>query len=201
MEFLICALCALSMQAILGAGACALLSATIAPGLRACRRALAGPAGAAAAVGMASFGLGRLVGADPGLLVEPVRALFPGLFTAAGTIAAIGCHLVLHAARIESRRASEPPRALLRAGGKTMFVGAVLVGGVSLLSIAGPTAASEAGPVARWAVLLPGALGCGAGGFGGLLAGISAKPRPSGPIAAVVYGVGFVLLCAAASSG
>jgi hypothetical protein len=107
----------------------------------------------------------------------------PGCFTAAGAIAALGCHLVLHAAREEAAHGATPRR-LLRTAGQIMFAGAALVGALSSLALA------------RWTVL-PGALACGAGGCGGLLAGISGKPRPSGHLAAIAYALGMALLCAA----
>ena len=184
MESALRAACALSLHTLLAAGACMALSATVAPRLAAYRAALGLPAAIAAPVAAAAFAVAALSGADLGRLVEPVRAGLPGCFTVAGTIAALGCQLVLHAAREEARH-GEAQRGLLRAGGRLMFVGAVLVGGLGALALA------------RW-VALAGGLGCVAGGVGGLLAGISAKPRPSGPLAAIAYALGIALLCAAA---
>lgn len=183
MELALRAACALSLHTLLAAAACAALSATVAPRLAACRRALILPTAIAAPVAASALALGAIAGGDPGRLVEPVRAVLPGCFTAAGTVAALGCHLVLHAGREESSR-GEAPRHLLRAGGKLMLVGAALAAGLCGIALA------------SWAAL-PGALACAAGGFAGLLAGISGKPRPSGPLAAMLYAVGVVLLCAA----
>jgi hypothetical protein len=183
MELALRAACTLSLHTLLAAVACAALSATAVPGFAAWRGALIRPAAVAVLVAAAGLALGVLSGADPGGLLEPVRVVVPGCFTAAGAIAALGCHLVLHAAREEAAHGATPRR-LLRTAGQIMFAGAALVGALSSLALA------------RWTVL-PGALACGAGGCGGLLAGISGKPRPSGHLAAIAYALGMTLLCAA----
>ena len=182
MDLALRAACALSLHTLVAAGACALAALAV-PRLAPLWRALRLPGAVAAPVAAAALALGALGGAPPGRLLEPVHALASGLFTAAGAIAALGCHLVLHSAREEAAR-GEAPRRPLRLGGLVMVAGASLVAAVCALGLS------------RWAVL-PGALACGVGGFGGLLAGMSGKPRPSGPLAALVYALGIVLLCAA----
>jgi hypothetical protein len=80
-----------------------------------------------------------------------------------------------------------------------MFFGALLVVGLTLSSLLDPGGSTRAALARGGAVaagtLFIGCAACAVGGFVGLLAGISAKPRPSGAIGAGLYATGMVLLC------
>jgi len=201
MSTLLATLCALSVQTFLGGATCGLLAAALDRRFLACWRGLRVPVVLSLAVASAALGLGWLSGCDPSWLVEPVRAILPGAFTAAGAVAATGCHLVLHAGRLEGGGRLVASRELVRAGGKTMFLGADLAVALTLASLldpSGPTrAALASGGAPAAAALFLGASGCAAGGFAGLLAGISGKPRPSGPVAAGLYVAGQLVLVSA----
>lgn len=201
MSNLFATLCALSVQTLLAGATCWLLAATLDRRFGACWRGLRVPMVLSLAAASAAFGSGWRSGCDPAWLVEPVRAVLPGAFTAAGAVVAAGCHLVLHAGRLEGGGRLLASRELVRVAGKTMFLGADLVVALTLASLldpAGPTrAALASGGAPAAAALFLGAAGCAAGGFAGLLAGISGKPRPSGPVAAGLYVAGQLVLVSA----
>ena len=203
MPALLATLCALSVETLLGWAALGVAEAALDRELHAFRRGLRSPAMLALLVGPLALGLGWLTGADPLWLLEPVRAIVPGAFTAAGAVAAAGLGLVLHAGRLEGRGVHDLARALARAGGKAMFLGSDLLVAlvlVSLIDASGPArgALAQDGLPAASALFL-GAGSCALGGFAGLLAGISGKPRPSGGVAAALYGGGLLVLVAAAA--
>jgi len=97
------------------------------------------------------------------------------LATVAGP-GAIGAQLLLRACRIEARGRIGTGRALARLGGQILFFGAAAVA-----VLGGP-----AHVVAALVVAL--------GGSAALLAGLAGKPRPSGPVAVALYGLGVVSL-------
>lgn len=200
MSTLLATLCALSVETLLGWAACA---AALDREQRAVLRALRGPATLALVVAPVATGLGWLAGSDPRWLLEPVRAIVPGAFTAAGSVAATGLGLVLHAGTLEGRGEEDRGRALARGGGKAMFLGSDLLVALTLASLidaSGPSQSALAhGGLPGAAAFFFGLAGCALGGFAGLLAGISGKPRPSGTVAAALYAGGlFVLISAVA---
>ena len=135
--------------------------------------------------------------------LEPVTLLVPGAFSAAAAAVSSGCWLVLCAGRREARGEVPAAERLARLGGKTMFLGAaawLVLCGASLLGLpAGSRRALFAHAMLPAYGLLVGAIGLGLAGFVGLLAGLSGKPRPSGPLAALLYALALILIATSAA--
>jgi hypothetical protein len=110
-----------------------------------------------------------------------------------GTPAATGSWLVLHAGALERRGALPQARAVVWLGGRLMASGALalLTVHVVRLAISGP---ADEGLVTS----LVAASGLAGAGFAGLLAGLSGKPRPTGPLAVLLYVAALAMLIAAA---
>ena len=167
-----------------------------------CAHSLRGALPASVGGAMASLLVWWILGEPLGELLEPVGLIVPGAFTLIGSVATSGCYLVLHAARLEARGALRPARAQARLGGKTAFLaidGLLILVLVSLIVVSvtqrGTLVPSNAVVVVQ---ILAGAACTGGAGLVALLAGLSAKPRPSGYFAAALYVVGLALLVGAA---
>jgi hypothetical protein len=208
----------LAVQLILGWGLAA-LAVVLAGPIAALRRSSdsARRGGRAARVGrlrVLSRGLPfALVGAVAGRLLEwgvsggvatafePLSAGFPGLVTLTGAVGTSSVWRLLDAGRSEARGALRPARRAARHAGKRTFLACDLLLVLVLLAVLGRSepvsaAVSRSGPAAV-AALLGGSAVVAAAGFVALLAGLSAKPRPSGQVAALLYALGWWLLVAA----
>jgi hypothetical protein len=133
--------------------------------------------------------------------LDPVSAIAPGLETLLGARATASAYLVLRAGALEGAGRRTPALRLVRQTGRAMFfaVGLFLCLLVTSILFSAPTLQTI---VARGSssvgALIAGTAALGAGGLGGLLAGLSGKPRPSGYVAVALYVSGWVLLVAAA---
>lgn len=111
------------------------------------------------------------------VLMSPLHAESPTLtFLAAGSISTSGCYLIWRAGRLESRGRRRAARSLGRLAG-----GAILIGAAALVLLL-----VRSMPPASPSSLAAGLL-LGMTGFAAVLAGLSAKPRPVGWLAIVLY--------------